>query len=92
MLGSVKRAHQAARLQAIRLCTCSNTHLDEQGITAPASIAQATGLSAAEAVRLLTRKQWREGDGEALKVVAVRLGLAMPLEGLDSSAGPGRAA
>jgi hypothetical protein len=55
--GSVKRAHQAARLQAIRLHTCSNTHLEEQGVTAPASIAQATGLSAAEAVRLLTRKQ-----------------------------------
>ncbi|MDO9714322.1 hypothetical protein [Paracraurococcus lichenis] len=36
----------------------------------------------AEAVRLLTRRQWREGDVAALRAVADRLGLDVPLEGL----------
>jgi hypothetical protein len=33
-----------------------------QGLTAPPDIARAVGLPAAEAVRLLTRRQWRAGD------------------------------
>jgi hypothetical protein len=51
------KAHQAKRLLAFRLCTCINTHLDEQGITAAPDIARAVGLPPAEAVRLLTRRQ-----------------------------------
>jgi len=45
-------------------------------------IARAIGLPPAEAVRLLTRRQWREGDVAALQAVAERLGLDVPLEGL----------
>lgn len=54
---TTRREHQAAWLQAIRRRPCSNTHLKDQGITTPAAIAGATGLPAAEAVRLLTRRQ-----------------------------------
>ncbi len=87
-----KRAEQARRraegLAAIRLRYCINTHLDEQGIATPAGLAQATGLSAPEAAGLLRRKQWREGDLAALRAVADRLGLAVPLEGLKGRARP----
>jgi hypothetical protein len=83
---------QVERLVAIRLRYCINTHLDEQGLTAPPDIARAVGLPVTEAVRLLTRRQWREGDVAALHAIADRLRLDVPLEGLDSSAGKGRAA
>ena len=93
-----KRLEQARRraegLAAIRLRYCINTHLDEQGIATPAGLAQATGLPAAEsaeAAGLLRRKQWREGDLAALRALADRLGLAVPLEGLDLATGKGRA-
>jgi hypothetical protein len=78
----VKREHQAERLQAIRLRYTINTHFEDQGISTPAAISAATGLPAAEAVRLLTRRQLREGDTAALKAIADRLGLDVPLEGL----------
>ena len=78
---------QADRLAAIRLRYTINTFLDDQGITAPSDIAQAVGLPAAEAVRLLNRRQWRDGDVAALRVVADRLGLNVDLEGLDPAAG-----
>ena len=91
-----KRAEQARRRAedpaAIRLRYCINTHLDEQGITTPADLARATGLPAAEAAEaagLLRRKQWREGDVAALRALAARLGLAVPLEGLDPASGGG---
>ena len=45
-------------------------------------IARAVGLPQTEAVRLLTRREWREGDVAALQAVAERLGLDVPLEGL----------
>ncbi len=90
-----KRAEQARRraegLAAIRLRYCINTHLDDQGITTPAGLAQATGLPATEAAGLLRRKQWREGDLAALRAVADRLGLEVRLEGLDPATGKGRA-
>ena len=90
-----KRLEQARRraegLAAIRLRYCINTHLDDQGIATPASLAQATGLTAAEAAGLLRRKQWREGGVAALRALAVRLGLEVPLEGLDPATGKGRA-
>jgi hypothetical protein len=78
----MRREHQAARLQAIRLRYCINTHLEDQDLTTPAAISAATGLPAAEAVRLLTRRQWRAGDVDAPQAVANRLGLEVPLEGL----------
>ena len=90
-----KRREQARRraegLAAIRLRYCINTHLDERGTATPAGLARATGLPAAEAAGLLRRKQWRAGDLAALRAVANRLGLAVPLEGLDPAAGKGRA-
>ena len=82
---------QAERLLTVRLRHCINTHLDAQGLTAPPDIARAVGLPAAEAVRLLTRRQWRDGDVAALQTVADRLGLEVPLEGLGLSARQGRA-
>jgi hypothetical protein len=66
---------QAERLMAIRLRYTINTHLEDKGITAPPAIGAAAGLPAAEAVGLLTRKQWRAGDVAALQAVADRLGL-----------------
>ncbi len=86
--------HRAEGLAVIRLRYRINTHLDEQGIATPADLAKAIGLPAAEAAEaagLLRRKQWREGDLAALRAVADRLGLEVPLEGLDPAAGKGRA-
>ena len=81
---------QAERLQAIRLRYSINTHLEDCGITMPTSIGAATGLPASEVVRLLTRRQWREGDVAALKAIADRLGLDVPLEGLGLPMREGR--
>ncbi len=81
------RERRADRLMAIRLRYAINTHLDDRGLATPAQIGAAVGLPPAEAVRLLTRRQWREGDVAALRAVAARLGLEVPLEGLEPSAG-----
>ena len=83
------REKRADRLMAIRLRYTINTHLDDRGLTTPAQIGAAVGLPPAEAVRLLTRRQWREGDVAALRAVADRLGLEVTLEGLDPSAAAG---
>ncbi|MCB4825430.1 hypothetical protein [Roseicella aerolata] len=86
----MKRENQVERLQAIRLRYCINTHLEDQGIATPAQIGAAVGLPPAEAVRLLARRQWREGDVAALQAVAIRLGLDVSLEGLGLPVGQGR--
>ncbi len=84
------REKRAERLIAIRLRYTINTHLDERGLAAPAQVGAAVGLPPAEAVRLLTRRQWREGDVAAPRAVAARLGLEVPpLEGLDPAAEAG---
>jgi hypothetical protein len=44
-------------------------------ITTPAEIGVAFGMPAAEAVKLMTRHQWREGDVALLKAAAARLGV-----------------
>jgi hypothetical protein len=44
-------------------------------------------MPATEAVRLLSRRQWRDGDVAALRMVADRLGLKVDLEGFDPAAG-----
>ena len=62
MPGNVRRDHQTARLQAIRLHDAINIHLEKCGITTPAAIGAAIGLQGGEVVCLLTRRQWREGD------------------------------
>jgi hypothetical protein len=52
--------------------------LDERDITTPAAIGEALGMPAAEASKLLTRRQWRDGDMELLKAAAARLGVQVP--------------
>ena len=66
---------QAERLMATRLRYTINTHLEDQGLTTPAAIGAAASLPAAEALSLLTRRQWRAGDVAALQAVAGHLGL-----------------
>ena len=66
---------QAERLMAIRLRYTINTYLEDRDITTPAAIGATAGLPVAEAVSLLTRRQWRAGDVAALQAVADRLGL-----------------
>ena len=77
---------QAERLAAIRLRYTINTHLEDRGVTRPAAIGAAVGLPAAEAVGLLTRRQWRAGDVAALQAAAVRLGLQVALPELGLAA------
>ena len=90
MPGSVKRDNQLERLQVMRLRYSINSHLNDQGITTPAQVSAANGLTSAEAARLLARRQWREGDVAALKAIAAQLGLEVSLEGLDPDAEPSR--
>ncbi len=85
------RIIRRSRLQAIRLRYSINTYLEDRAITTPAAIDASTGLPSVEVVRLLTRWQWHEGDVTALKAIADRLGLDVPLEGLDPAVGKGRA-
>ena len=82
---------QAERLLAIRLRYTINTHLEDQEITTPAAIGAAAGLPAAEAVGLLTRRQWRAGDVAALQAVAGRLGLKVVLPDTNLLQGKERA-
>ena len=70
-----RRARQEDRLAALRLRMAIGRELDERGITDLAAIGAALGLPAAEAAKLLTRHQWREGDVALLTAAAVRLGL-----------------
>ena len=66
---------RAERLMAIRLRYTINSHRKDCGITTPAAVGAATGLSTAEATGLLRRRQWRAGDVAALQAVAGRLEL-----------------
>ncbi len=52
--------------------------LDERGITMPAEIGAAIGMSPAEAAKLLRGHQWREGDVALLQAAAAWLGVQMP--------------
>jgi hypothetical protein len=52
--------------------------LDERGITKPADIGEALEMPAAEATKLLTRRQWREGDVALLEAAAARLRAQVP--------------
>ena len=71
-----RRRRTADRLAMIRLKMAIGRELDDRGITKPAEIGAALGMPAAEATKLLTRHQWREGDVEQLEAAAVRLGVA----------------
>ena len=59
-----------ARLASIRLRIAIGHELDERGITRPADIGEALGMTATEATSLMTRHQWREGDVARLQAVA----------------------
>jgi hypothetical protein len=52
--------------------------LDERDITTPAAIGEALGMPPAEATKLLTGRQWREGDVALLQAAAARLGVQVP--------------
>ena len=52
-----RRARQADRLKTIRLRMMIGEALDDRGITDPAAIGAALGMSAGEATKLLTRHQ-----------------------------------
>ncbi|TDH58406.1 hypothetical protein E2C06_32800 [Dankookia rubra] len=85
MPGSVRREHEVERLQAIRLHYNINTHLEDHGLVAPAAISAATNLLPTQAVRLLTRRHWREGNVEALQAIADYLGFMVRLDDLGWS-------
>lgn len=73
-----RRRRSADRLKSIRLKMAIGRELDERGITTPAEIGAALGMPPAEATKLLTRHQWREGDVERLEAAAARLGVKVP--------------
>ena len=70
-----QRRRREDRLAALRLRMAIGRELDEREVTDPAAIGAALGLPAAEAAKLLTRHQWREGDVALLTAAAARLGL-----------------
>ena len=73
-----RRARQADRLTTIRLRMLIGRELDDRGITTPVAIGAALGMPGVEAIRLLIRHQWREGDVALLQAAAARLGLQVP--------------
>ena len=70
------RARREEKLAMIRLRVLIAQTLDERAITTPVGIADALGMAPGEAVGLLRRKLRREGDLEALRAAATRLGIA----------------
>ncbi|MBL6081759.1 hypothetical protein JMJ56_27635 [Belnapia sp. T18] len=73
-----RRRRTADRLTMIRLKMAIGRELEERGITKPAEIGDALGMPPAEATKLLTRHQWREGDVGRLEAAAARLGVHTP--------------
>ena len=73
-----RRARHADRLTTIRLRMAIGRELEDRGITTPAAIGAALGMPAAEAVKLMNRHQWREGDVALLQAAAARLGVRVP--------------
>jgi len=78
MSAEEKRIRQEDRLASIRLRMAIGRELDERDITTPAAIGEALGMPAAEATKLLTGRQWREGDVALLQAAAARLGVQVP--------------
>src|SRR3954465_7793569 len=73
-----RRARLADRLTTIRLRMLIGRELEDRGVITPAAIGDALGIPAAEATKLLTRHQWREGDVARLEAAAARLGVQVP--------------
>ena len=74
-------ARQAEQLTRIRFRVAIGRQLEDQDITTPAAIGAALGMPPAEAIALLSRKQWREGDLALLEAAATRLGVRVPEQG-----------
>jgi hypothetical protein len=70
-----QRIRRDDKLASIRLRMAIYRYLDDREITAPAAIGEALEMPAADATKLLTRTQWREGDVALLQAVAARLGV-----------------
>ncbi|SDD97151.1 hypothetical protein SAMN04487779_1015110 [Belnapia rosea] len=83
-----RRRRTADRLIMIRLKMAIGRELDQRGITRPTDIGAALGMPVAEATKLLTRHQWREGDVTLLEAAAARLGVEVPESA--SNGWPGR--
>jgi hypothetical protein len=73
-----RRARQDDRLASIRLRMAIDRELNDREITNPAAIGEALGMPPAEATKLLTRHQWREGDVALLEAAAARLRMQVP--------------
>jgi hypothetical protein len=78
MSAEERRARQEDRLASIRLRMAIGRELDDRGITTPVAIGAALGMPGVEAIRLLIRHQWREGDVALLQAAAARLGVRVP--------------
>lgn len=73
-----RRARQADQLASIRLRMAIGRELNDRSITTPAAIGAALEMPAADATKLLSRHQWREGDLALLEAAAARLGVHVP--------------
>lgn len=72
------RARQVDQLLRIRLRVMVGRELNDRNITTPVAIGAALGMTPADAIALLSRYQWWEGDLPLLKAAAARLGLQVP--------------
>ncbi len=70
-----QRRRREDRITTIKLRMAIGQELDNRDITTPAAIGEALGMPAAEAQKLLTRRQRHEGDVARLQAAAARLGL-----------------
>ena len=73
-----RQTRQAELLIRIRFRVEIGRQLQDQGITTSDEIGAALGMRPAEAVALLTRKKWREGDVALLAAAAGRIGVRVP--------------
>jgi hypothetical protein len=76
-----RRSRQAEQLRKIRFRMAIGRQLEDHDITTPAAIGAALGMPPAEAMALLSRKHWREGDLALLEAAAARLGVQVPEQG-----------
>jgi hypothetical protein len=70
-----QRRRREDRLAALRLRMMIGRALEDRGVVDAVAISAALGMPPAEATKLLTRRQWREGDVALLTETAKRLGL-----------------
>ena len=73
-----RRAMDAERAKAVRLCVLFDQKMEAQGLTDPSQIGRVIGLSAMETEKLLNRRRWRVGDLALLEGIAARPGVQGP--------------